>query len=80
MNALREILSGRNDRLSSKRLFMLLIVLATVVDWMHAVWTVGIWRPDASVLIFIGSFFGISVGGSLTEPKVKNEAPSSPKP
>ena len=71
---LLEFFKGRNGNLSSKRLFMFGIVVSTIVDWQHAVWTVGTWHPETAVLIFIGTFFGVNVAGALTEPKVNGNA------
>lgn len=64
---IREMLSGRNGRLSSKRFFMLLITINATVDWQHAIWTTGRWTPETQLLEFIGAFFGIGVVGALTE-------------
>ena len=41
-----EFLSEQNGSLSSTRLFMFLICLSIIVDYQHAVWTIGVWHPD----------------------------------
>ncbi len=46
MKKLLEFLSESNGSLSSTRLFMFLIVVSIIVDYQHAIWTVGIWHPD----------------------------------
>ncbi|HQT90407.1 MAG TPA: hypothetical protein PL001_00065 [Candidatus Kryptobacter bacterium] len=73
MSKLLEFFQGRNGRLSSKRLFMLLIAVSFVLDWQHAVWTVGSFHPAAALLTFVAGFFGIGVLGSLTEGKKEDQ-------
>ncbi|GEM_PF-2645658 len=46
MKRILEFLSENNGNLSSTRLFMFLIVLSIIIDYQHAIWTVGTWHPD----------------------------------
>ena len=46
MKKLLEFFSEDNGSLSSARLFMFLIVVSIIIDYQHAIWTVGIWHPD----------------------------------
>lgn len=70
MKTFLEFFRGRNGQLSSKRLFMFMIVLLFSIDWFHWIfWGMGAFKPDNAVLTFIGAMFGVSVVGSLTEHK-----------
>jgi hypothetical protein len=54
-----EFLKEANGQLSSSRLFAFLCVFSAIVDWQHAVWTVGIWHPDyATIGLIIGAIAG----------------------
>lgn len=45
-----------NGQLSSTRLFPMIITLCMAVDWMHAIFTVGLWHPDIEVIaLFLGA-------------------------
>ncbi len=69
-----EFFRGRNGQLSSKRLFMFMIVLLFSIDWFHHIfWGAGSFEPSTAVLAFIGAMFGIGVMGSLTEQKKETQ-------
>ncbi len=51
----QEFLQEENGNFSSSRLVMYIIVIAGIVDWMHAVFTTtdGVWRPEESTIMLI---------------------------
>ncbi len=52
-----EFIQGSNGQFSGSRLFSLLVIMATIIDWMHAVFTGdGVWVPDWQN---IGMVFGV---------------------
>jgi len=61
LEAIKGFLTDKDGTWSSTRLFMLLVCLSTIVDWQRAVWTVGAWTPNITLLIFISSVLGIKV-------------------
>ena len=65
---LLELLKDNENKLSSTRLFMLLVAISCIIDWQHAVWTVGVWSPEWDVLIFTASVLGLK----LWQKKVEN--------
>lgn len=72
-----EFLQGENGIFSSTRLFMLLVCLSCIVDWQHAVWTVGKWSPELDVLMFIGAVLGIKVWEKKNEQNSSNNTNSN---
>ena len=43
---LNEFLEDASGKLSSARLFMLLVAISAIIDWQHAIWVDdGIWKP-----------------------------------
>ena len=58
---LLEILSETNGRLSSTRVFMLMVALTAIIDWQKAIWTIGVWNPNPEVLLFILGVLGLKV-------------------
>ena len=51
-----EFLQEKNGKFSSSRLFMLLVCISSIMDWQHAIWTVGIWTPEYQT---VGLILGI---------------------
>ena len=77
MNIL-QFLQDNDGRLSSARLLNFLIAIALIVDWMHAVFTVGVWHPDLNlVLILLTTVTGKTVQ-SFAERAGQQQAPSQP--
>lgn len=58
---LLEFLQEKDGSYSSTRLFMLLVCLATIVDWMNAVFTVGVWSPEYQTIAFVLGAMGFKV-------------------
>ena len=56
-----EFLKNKEGNFSSTRLFMLLVAVSAIVDWQHAVWTIGSWNPHWDVLIFTASVLGFKI-------------------
>ena len=54
-----QFIKDKSGQFSSIRLFMLLVCAACMIDWMHAVFTVGVWTPKPEVLFFIATVIGI---------------------
>lgn len=54
-----QFFKDKSGQFSSMRLFMLLVCAACMVDWMHAVFTTGVWKPQPEVLFFIATVIGI---------------------
>lgn len=52
---------------SSTRLFMLLVAISLVVDWQHAVWTVGTWKPEWQTIATALGVLGFKVVKDATE-------------
>ena len=77
MNIL-QFLQDQDGRLSSARLLNFLIAVALIVDWMHAVFTVGQWHPDLNlVLILLTTVTGKTVQ-SFAEGASKPPQPQQP--
>ncbi len=53
MKKLLEFFQESNGVFSSARLLSFLITIAIVVDWMHAVFTVGAWHPDLNLILIL---------------------------
>lgn len=56
-----EFLQERNGTYSSARLFALLITFAIIIDWMHAVFTSGIWKPEWQTIAMVLGTLGFKV-------------------
>jgi len=54
-----EFLQEDNGRFSSARLFAFLVTLSTIVDWQHAIWTVGKWIPEYQTIGLVLGVLGI---------------------
>jgi len=67
MKKLLEILQDGEGAYSSTRLFMLLVCIAAIVDWMHAVFTTGIWSPEYQTIALIVGTLGLKVVQSKNE-------------
>lgn len=68
MKKLLEFLEETNGQFSSKRLFTLLVVISTIVDWMHQIWMVGgIWEPSYQTIAMVLGVLGFQVLGSGNE-------------
>jgi len=56
-----EFLQEDNGGFSMIRLLSFLSVVCLVIDWMHAVFTTGVWKPDVAVLAYVTSIIGLKV-------------------
>ena len=67
-----EFLKEDNGRFSSTRLFAFLITIATIVDWMHAVFHApdGVWRPEYQTIAMVLGVLGFKVWQKSSEQKV----------
>jgi hypothetical protein len=61
MKDFAQFLKESNGQYSSSRLFMLLICLAVITDYQHAVWTVGAWHPDWQTIAMVLGALGFKV-------------------
>ncbi len=72
-----EFLQEKNGQFSSSRLFALLVTLATIVDWMHAVFTVGVWRPEWQTIGMVLGVLGFKIAQKYKEEKPDSEGSRS---
>ncbi len=56
-----EFFQESDGGLSSARLFAFLVTVATIIDWMHAVFTVGTWNPEWQTIGMILGVLGFKV-------------------
>lgn len=75
-----EFLEEKSGQLSSKRLFTFLVIVSTIIDWQHAIWTVGRWTPDLNVIGLILGVVGFQVVGKFAENGEPNANPKPPTP
>ncbi len=75
----QEFLQEENGNFSSSRLVMYIIVIAGIVDWIHAVFTTadGVWRPEESTIMLILGAMGLKVGQKFAERKKLNQSNSN---
>ena len=64
-----DFLQDNTGHFSSTRLFKLLVAFSAIIDWQHAIWTVGIWTPKIEVLTFTAAVLGISIWQKNIESK-----------
>jgi len=64
-----QFLQEDNGRFSSSRLFSLVVVFGTMIDWMHAVFTVGIWTPQWQTISMVLGVLGFKVVQKFAEKK-----------
>ncbi len=65
-----EFLQESNGQFSSSRLFALLVTVATIVDWMHAVFTGdGVWTPKWQTISMVLGVLGFKVAQKYKEEK-----------
>jgi hypothetical protein len=57
--------------LSSSRLFSFMVVFATMIDWMNAVFTIGVWKPEYSTIGLILGVLGVKLAQKSIETKEK---------
>jgi len=67
MKDLLQFLKDGEGHYSSTRLFMLLVCISSIVDWMHAVFTVGVWSPEYQTIALIVGTLGLKVVQSKVE-------------
>ena len=48
-----EFLEESNGQFSSARLLSFLVTIAIIVDYMHAIFTVGKWQPDINLILIL---------------------------
>lgn len=65
-----EFLQERDGSFSSARLFMLLIVIGVMIDWMHAVFTTGVWKPEWQTIFMVLGSLGFKVLQKNQEPEI----------
>lgn len=53
MNKLFEFLQEGNGDYSSIRVFSFVSIICMAIDWMHAVFTVGVWKPDIALITMV---------------------------
>ena len=69
-----EFLQEDNGSYSSTRLLTLLIVISAIIEWQHAIWTMGgIWHPDWSTVGLIAGVLGFKVLQKGKEQTVNEE-------
>lgn len=61
MKNFKEFFQDEKGRYSSARLFTFLIVIAVIVDWMHSVFTTGIWKPEYQTIGLVLGSLGFKV-------------------
>jgi hypothetical protein len=64
-----EIFKDNEGKFSSSRLFKLLVAVSATIDWQHAVWTTGTWKPEMEVLVFTAAVLGITIYQKRIEQK-----------
>ena len=67
---LNELLEDASGKLSSARLFMLLVAISAIIDWQHAIWMIdgGIWRPMWQTVGLILGVLGFKIAQKIKEP------------
>ncbi len=76
MNKIFEFLQEDNGGFSSMRVFSAVSILCMAVDWMHAVFTVGVWKPDPSLLALVLGPITAKVVQKRFEEKLPTPVPS----
>ena len=61
LDKLWEFLQEDNGGNSSCRLIMYMVALSAIIDWQHAVWTVGRWTPNYEIVVILLSTMGLKV-------------------
>lgn len=61
MDKLMGFLQEDNGGNSSCRLILYMIALSAIIDWQHAVWTVGVWKPNYEIVVILLSTMGLKV-------------------
>lgn len=61
MKELLGFLKDKNGNLSSVRLYSFFIIIAFIIDWMHAVFTKGNYNPAWSLISLVGAIIGVKV-------------------
>jgi len=57
-----EFIQEDNGAFSSTRLLTLSVVISAIIEWQHAIWTLGgIWHPDWSTVGLISGVLGFKV-------------------
>lgn len=66
-----QFLQESNGQFSSSRLFALLVTVATIVDWMHAVFASdsGVWEPKWQTIGMVLGVLGFKVAQKYKENK-----------
>ncbi len=64
---LLEFLKEKNGQYSSARLFMLLVSISAIIDWQHAIWTSGLWKPEYQTVGLILGVLGFKFFHKRTE-------------
>ena len=62
-----EFLKDKSGQFSSARLFMLLVSISTIIDWQHAVWTVGKWSPEWQTIGMVLGVLGFKIAQKVQE-------------
>jgi len=74
-----EFFKESNGQLSSARLFAFLVTIATMVDWMHAVFftSEAVWKPEWQTISMVLGVLGFKVAQKWTEEKPATKPPDS---
>ncbi len=64
-----EFFKDGTGQFSSSRLFMLLVCISAIIDWQHAIWTVGLWSPSFQTVGMILGVLGFKVAQTYQENK-----------
>jgi hypothetical protein len=48
-----QFLQEDNGQFSSSRLLSFLIAIALIVDYMHSIFTIGVWHPDLNLVLIL---------------------------
>jgi hypothetical protein len=68
-----QFLKEDNGNLSSSRLFAFLVSISAIIDWQHAVWTVGRWTPDWQTVGVILGVVGVKTVQKFAEAKTNGQ-------
>ena len=64
-----QFLQEDNGRFSSSRLFAFLVSVSAIIDWQHAVWTIGRWSPEWQMVGVVLGVVGVKTVQKFAEVK-----------
>lgn len=62
-----EFFEESDGKLSSGRLFAFFVVFGTMIDWMHAIFTTGIWKPEWQTIAMVLGVLGFKIAQKFKE-------------